>query len=66
VSHTHKRVGIFYKQESIKNNLQPACKGNGAPKLLMKELLKRNVNLKLPLNLLARGIKPAIITDTLA
>ena len=37
----------------------------GAPKLLMIELLK-NVNLKIPLDLLARGIKLAIITDTLA
>lgn len=37
----------------------------GAPKLLMKELLK-NVNLKLPLDVSARGIKLAIITDALA
>ena len=34
----------------------------GAPKLLMIELLK-NVNLKIPLDLLARGIKLAIITE---
>ena len=34
----------------------------GAPKLLMIELLKKNVNLKIPLDLLARGIKLAIIT----
>lgn len=38
----------------------------GAPKLLMEELLKKKkVNLKLPLDLLARGIKLLVITDIL-
>ena len=61
IKHT-KRIKGFSIIKSQSKNLQSVyMRATGAPKLLMKELFKKNVNPKLPLDLSARGIKLAIL-----
>ena len=43
--------------------MQPANKGNGGTSTDERAINKKNVNLKLPLDLLARGIKLPIIIE---